>query len=79
MTHAFAATHSAFADVLVISPGVERFDYFRLLAKVARGEASFEDVLKTQEQFDSIFTDSPTWAAPRAKPDESWPRFVVDS
>jgi len=39
MPHAFAADHGKSADLLiVITPGVERFEYFRQLTRIARGE-----------------------------------------
>jgi hypothetical protein len=39
MPHAFAAPPGSGADLLiVIIPGVERFEYFRHLARIAAGE-----------------------------------------
>ncbi|MEK8172340.1 cupin [Streptomyces sp. M19] len=62
MAHAFAAPPGATADVLiVITPGVERFEYFRLVDKLARGEATVGELLATQERFDNHFADSPVW------------------
>ncbi len=41
LTHAFGAAPGAEADVLfVFTPGVARFDYYRLLDRVHKGEAS---------------------------------------
>jgi hypothetical protein len=55
------------ADLLiVITPGVERFEYFRLTAQLQLGKASLEDLLATQDRFDNHFLDSPEWRAARA-------------
>lgn len=63
-THAFRAAPGSTADVLLVFiPGVERFDYFRLLDKVAQGEATMQDVLESQERFDNHFVESPVWTA----------------
>ncbi|HEX3790856.1 MAG TPA: cupin domain-containing protein [Pseudonocardiaceae bacterium] len=66
MAHAFGALPGVGADVLiVITPGVERFEYFRLLDRVARGTASPQEILDSQERFDNRFLDSPVWRATR--------------
>jgi hypothetical protein len=45
MPHAFAAARGSSADLLiVIAPGVERFEYFRRLIRVARGEDTPESL-----------------------------------
>ncbi|WP_410810106.1 cupin domain-containing protein [Micromonospora sp. 067-2] len=60
--HAFAAAPATGADVrIVITPGVERFAYFRLLDHVRRGRADPEDLLATQDRFDTHFVDSSPW------------------
>lgn len=62
MTHAWAAPDNSSADVLVVfTPGIERFDYFRLGDRVRKGEASPMEILNTQERFDNHFVDSPVW------------------
>lgn len=64
--HAFAAPPGSSADLLiVITPGVERFEYFRLTAQLALGKASLEDLLAAQDRFDNHFIDSPEWRAAR--------------
>ncbi len=64
--HAFAAPSGSSADLLiVITPGVERFEYFRLLARLQQGQASLEDLLAAQDRFDNHFVDSPEWRAAR--------------
>jgi quercetin dioxygenase-like cupin family protein len=66
VTHAFSAAPGADAELLiVITPGVERFDYFRLLARVRLGAATLESLLDSQERFDTWFVESPAWAAAR--------------
>lgn len=61
VTHAFATPEHTGVDMLFLMVGIERFDYFRLLDKIARGEASPQDVLATQDRFDNHFLDSEAW------------------
>ncbi|MEX0801006.1 MAG: cupin domain-containing protein [Dehalococcoidia bacterium] len=65
--HAFANGSKAEPlDLLIVfGPGIERFDYFRLLRDVVAGKASMADVLANQERFDNWFGDSPVWTAHR--------------
>ncbi|MBH0780494.1 cupin domain-containing protein [Nocardia bovistercoris] len=61
-THAWAAPADASADVLIVfTPGIERFEYFRLVDRIRQGKASPEEVLDTMERFDNHFVDSPLW------------------
>jgi hypothetical protein len=65
-THAFAATADSGADLLVvITPGVERFGYFRLLARLLQGQATHDELLAAQERYDNYLLDSPEWQAAR--------------
>jgi mannose-6-phosphate isomerase-like protein (cupin superfamily) len=60
--HAFAAARDADADILVIlAPGVERFEYFRQLQRIAAGRAPLESILQTQDLYDNHFDESPVW------------------
>ncbi len=60
--HAFAAVPGADADLLiVITPGVERFEYFRHLQRVALGEVTPESLLEVQELYDNHFLGSQAW------------------
>ena len=60
--HAFAAAPEADADLLIIlAPGVERFEYFRQLQRIAAGQATLESILETQDLYDNHFDDSPAW------------------
>ena len=66
--HAFAnASATEPCDLLIVfGPGIERFDYFRLLRDVVTGNATIADVLSSQERFDNWFGDSPAWTAHQA-------------
>lgn len=62
--HAFRPAPGADADVLVVfTPGTERFEYYRLLDRLHRGEATPQELLDTQERFDNHYVDSPEWGA----------------
>ncbi|MFD5039672.1 cupin domain-containing protein [Streptomyces sp. NPDC058378] len=65
--HAFAAAPGEDADILiVITPGVERFEYFRHLERIAYGKVPPESLLDVQELYDTYFLQSDTWTATRA-------------
>jgi len=67
LPHAFAAPPGRDADLLIVlTPGIERFDYFRLLDRLGRGTATLDDLLASQDRFDNHFLDSPAWRAARA-------------
>ncbi len=60
--HAFAASRGATADVLVfITPGVNRFELFRQIARVRAGQADNGDLLRMQSDVDTYAIDNPTW------------------
>lgn len=66
LPHAFAAARGKTADLLiVIAPGVERFEYFRKLTRIARGEEAPESLRDVQELYDTYFAASPEWEARR--------------
>jgi quercetin dioxygenase-like cupin family protein len=47
LPHAFSAERGSIADLLiVITPGVERFEYFRKLTRIARGEENLPKAFK---------------------------------
>ncbi|WP_171166952.1 cupin domain-containing protein [Streptomyces sp. I05A-00742] len=57
--HAFGVADGVTAEMLVVmTPGVERFGYFRRLGRAARGEAAFESVLGDQDRYDVHFAES---------------------
>ncbi|MEV7708960.1 cupin domain-containing protein [Streptomyces sp. NPDC088270] len=60
--HAFRATLESTADALiVITPGIERFDYLRQVARIRRGEADRDSLLAEQHRYDTHFVTSPAW------------------
>ncbi|MEV0413661.1 cupin domain-containing protein [Streptomyces sp. NPDC050448] len=66
LDHAFAAAPGENADILiVITPGIERFEYFRHLERIAYGKVPPESLLDVQELYDTYFTSSETWSLAR--------------
>ena len=62
LPHAFGASEGEVADVVVVlSPGVERFEYFEQLAAISRGEAELESLVPEQDRYDVHFEDIPDW------------------
>jgi quercetin dioxygenase-like cupin family protein len=69
LAHAFAAAPGADADLLiVITPGIERFEYFRQLARIATGQQPPESLRDVQALYDTFFEDSPAWHLARGRP-----------
>ncbi|GAA1350206.1 cupin domain-containing protein [Streptomyces beijiangensis] len=67
LPHAFAAAEGEDADILiVITPGVERFEYFRHLERIAYGKVPPESLLDVQELYDTYFLSSAPWDAARS-------------
>lgn len=67
LAHAFGAARGENAEILiVIAPGVERFEYFRHLERIAYGKVPPESLLDVQELYDTYFRSSPAWEAARA-------------
>ncbi|MFI0405538.1 cupin domain-containing protein [Actinomadura sp. 3N508] len=61
--HAFAPAPGSEAEMLVVfTPGLERFDYYRLLERVYRGEATVQDIRDSSQQYDNHYFDSPVWS-----------------
>jgi quercetin dioxygenase-like cupin family protein len=66
LPHAFAAAPECDADLLiVITPGVERFEYFRHLARIGSGAQPRESLLEVQALYDTFFGESPAWQQAR--------------
>jgi mannose-6-phosphate isomerase-like protein (cupin superfamily) len=62
MPHAFSTQRDSSAELLiVIAPGVERFEYFRQLTRIARGEEPPESLRDVQDLYDTYFLNSPEW------------------
>ncbi|MEV4019280.1 cupin domain-containing protein [Nonomuraea angiospora] len=67
LPHAFGAAPGAVADLLVVmTPGMERFDYFRHLGRISHGLEAPESLLTEQHRYDVHFVDDPRWAISRA-------------
>ncbi|MFB9907818.1 cupin domain-containing protein [Allokutzneria oryzae] len=65
--HAFGPEKDSHADVLVVfTPGMYRFDYYRLLDRVARGEADPKEIAESSQHYDNHYVDSPLWRQARA-------------
>lgn len=60
--HAFGASAGSDLVVLILlTPGVERFGWFRLLAGVLTGQRPADDLQQAQAQYDNHLVDSPLW------------------
>lgn len=67
LAHAFGAHRGSAAEALiVITPGVERFEYFRHVVRMRAGTEPREILLARQDRFDTHFVESPAWPAARA-------------
>lgn len=68
LAHAFSAERGSGAEILiVIAPGVERFEYFRQLTRIAQGLQPPESLLDVQDLYDTYFLNSPEWEAANAR------------
>ncbi len=66
LPHAFSAERGSGAELLiVIAPGVERFEYFRQLTRIAQGKEPPESLRDVQDLYDTYFLNSPEWEAAR--------------
>ncbi|WP_245671164.1 cupin domain-containing protein [Nocardia amamiensis] len=62
MPHAFGAAPDSTARILIaLTPGVQRFEYFRLLERIAAGESAMAELAAAQDEFDNHFVDAPAW------------------
>ncbi|MFJ1455078.1 cupin domain-containing protein [Nocardia sp. N2S4-5] len=60
--HAFGATTEGPAEFLaILTPGLQRFDYFRQLGRIARGEADWDSMNDLHDRFDVHFDGEPGW------------------
>jgi quercetin dioxygenase-like cupin family protein len=68
LAHAFAAAPSSDADLLiVVTPGIERFEYFRQLARIATGQQPRESLIDVQTLYDAFFEESTAWHTARGR------------
>jgi mannose-6-phosphate isomerase-like protein (cupin superfamily) len=64
LPHAFRAAPGSRVEILiVIAPGVERFEYFRKITRIAQGKEKPESLRDVQELYDTYFLNSPEWEA----------------
>jgi quercetin dioxygenase-like cupin family protein len=62
VAHAFGAHRDSGAEALiVITPGIERFDYFRHVVRMRQGAEPRDVLLGLQDTFDTHFVDSAIW------------------
>ncbi|TCO30149.1 mannose-6-phosphate isomerase-like protein (cupin superfamily) [Kribbella steppae] len=60
--HAFEAAGDSDTEVLfVLTHAKPRFDYYRLLESVYRGETPPAELAKTSDLYDNHYVESPTW------------------
>lgn len=60
--HAFGAGADGPAEFLaVLTPGLARFEYFRQLGRIARGEADWDSMDGLHDKFDVHFDGGPEW------------------
>ncbi|MEV5573859.1 cupin domain-containing protein [Spirillospora sp. NPDC052269] len=66
LPHAFGAVAGAGADLLaVLTPGIDRFGYFRRLARVQHGLEPFEALRSEQDRYDVYFVEAERWSTLR--------------
>ena len=64
LPHAFRAAPGSTAEILIVMvPGVERFEYFRKITRIAQGREAPESLRDVQELYDTYFLNSPEWEA----------------
>lgn len=67
--HAFAAAPGHTAELfVVITPGIERFDFFRNLVRVRAGELDLATFMASQSDFDTYPADGGPWNTRPAGP-----------
>ena len=67
LAHAFGAHRGSDAEALIVlTPGVERFEYFRHVVRLRAGTEPREILLTLQDRFDTHFVESPVWVSARA-------------
>ncbi|MDA5285295.1 cupin domain-containing protein [Streptomyces sp. NPDC054904] len=60
--HAFAPAAGHTAEVFVgFTPGMARFDYYRLLGRVRAGEATVQDIKDSSPVYDNHYAESEAW------------------
>ena len=68
--HAFAAAPDCIAELLVvITPGIERFEFFRNLVRVRAGELDIETFMASQADYDTYPADAGPWSTRPSEPE----------
>jgi mannose-6-phosphate isomerase-like protein (cupin superfamily) len=66
VVHAFAASPGCDAEVFVfVTPGVQRFEFFREVSRVVSGEGDRGALLEMQTGSDTFAVDNPNWRTPK--------------
>ncbi|MFI9535013.1 cupin domain-containing protein [Nocardia fusca] len=69
MPHAFGAAPGSPVDLLIVlTPGIQRFEYFRHLGRIQRGHADFDSLLPEQQRYDVHFLPATAWRRPADAP-----------
>lgn len=62
--HAFAAAPNCNAELfIVVTPGIERFEFFRSLVRVRNGELDMETFMASQAAYDTYPADAGPWSS----------------
>ncbi|WP_280228590.1 cupin domain-containing protein [Nocardia cyriacigeorgica] len=70
MPHAFGAAPDSTAELFVVSsPGIQRFEYFRHLARIQHGVESVDSLLPEQDRYDVHFLPGISWRQSRSGED----------
>lgn len=68
VVHAFGATPEEDVEAIVfVTPGVQRFDYFRLLPRILAGEIPQAELDEMHRTYDVHFVQSALWDATRRR------------
>lgn len=66
VAHAFGATADSSAELLVVvTPGIQRFPFFRQLVRVINGQADPAEFARRQPDYDTYPADDTIWSAAR--------------
>ncbi len=67
MAHAFGAVPGSTAELLIVlAPGIDRFEYFRTQERIAYGKVPADALQGEQERYDTWFLESEAWRQARS-------------
>lgn len=66
LPHAFSAARRSKAELMVIAPGIERFEYFRKNTRIARGQEPPES-LRTYRNSTTLISGQSEWESAQAE------------